>query len=447
MTTLADERIKAVRLVTDALNKSQWLPEAEIKSKRNQRLIQILHHAKNTVPHYREIFADVEIPSEITPEFWQSLPVTTRHQIKHSQQEIISDTVTDDIYTYPAVTSGTTGISVRILGTFETMVYWNAMHLREHFWHDRNFNHSYASIRRSEPGYGLVEDDVTANNWGSATENFSTGPCHYLNVMIPTAQQAIWLANKNPQYLTTYPSQAKVLARHCIENHIKVPNLLQMIAHGETVDDELRELCYEAWDAKVINVYSSVEFGAIAIQCPTHNHLHAMSENVYIEILDNDNKPCPIGVPGRVVITTLHNLATPLIRYEIGDIAQFGAPCECGRNGLQVIDKVLGRYRHRLIYPDGSSHFPYLGNREDRAHIDVKANRFQVVQHDVHNIEFKLALAEPMTPENERLYLEWVKSNLGEQFNIRLTFHDELLPDKSGKFEEFISLVDPESIT
>ena len=83
------------------------------------------------------------------------------------------------------------------------------------------------------------------------------------------------------------------------------------------------------------------------------------NENIVLEIVDNQHRPCKQGEVGRVVITALHNFATPLLRYDLGDFAEFGAPCRCGR-GLAVIRRILGRIRNRIRLPDGSSRFPYL---------------------------------------------------------------------------------------
>ena len=44
----------------------------------------------------------------------------------------------------------------------------------------------------------------------------------------------------------------------------------------------------------------------------------------------------PPGEIGRLVVTRLHHFATPLLRYDIGDYAEVGDACPCGR-GLPVL--------------------------------------------------------------------------------------------------------------
>ena len=42
----------------------------------------------------------------------------------------------------------------------------------------------------------------------------------------------------------------------------------------------------------------------------------------------------------------------PLLRYEIGDYAEVGPTCDCGRT-LPVLTRILGRDRNRLVMPNG----------------------------------------------------------------------------------------------
>ena len=104
-------------------------------------------------------------------------------------------------------------------------------------------------------------------------------------------------------------------------------------------------------------MYSSQEFGYIALQCPDAHTYHVQSEAVYVEILDGPGGPCRPGEVGRVVISTLHNYATPLLRYEMGDYAETGGDCVCGRT-LPVLNRIVGRERNMWIMPNGQRMWP-----------------------------------------------------------------------------------------
>jgi phenylacetate-coenzyme A ligase PaaK-like adenylate-forming protein len=86
----------------------------------------------------------------------------------------------------------------------------------------------------------------------------------------------------------------------------------------------------------IADIYSEQEVGYIALQFPDYPYYHVQPENILVEVLDDNGNVCSSGDIGRVVITTLHNFTTPLIRYEIMDYAKVGEPCSCGR-GLPVL--------------------------------------------------------------------------------------------------------------
>ena len=52
----------------------------------------------------------------------------------------------------------------------------------------------------------------------------------------------------------------------------------------------------------------------MASVCPRGHGWHVHAENVLLEILDDQDRPCRPGQTGRVLLTTLHNYLTPFLR-------------------------------------------------------------------------------------------------------------------------------------
>jgi phenylacetate-coenzyme A ligase PaaK-like adenylate-forming protein len=78
----------------------------------------------------------------------------------------------------------------------------------------------------------------------------------------------------------------------------------------------------------------------------------------------------------------LRDAADPL---RIGDYAEVGAPCPCGR-GLPVLKRIMGRYRNLLTLPDGTRRWPRLGyesSLQDIAPIEL----MQMIQTGVDEIK------------------------------------------------------------
>ena len=103
-----------------------------------------------------------------------------------------------------------------------------------------------------------------------------------------------------------------------------------------------------AFGNAVFNTYGCRETMLIASECARHEGLHVSMENILVEILvmgpDGSERPAKPGEVGNVVITDLHNLGQPLIRYVNGDLAVAGdnSMCGCGRS-IPRIASVDGR--------------------------------------------------------------------------------------------------------
>jgi phenylacetate-coenzyme A ligase PaaK-like adenylate-forming protein len=118
------------------------------------------------------------------------------------------------------------------------------------------------------------------------------------------------------------------------------------------VDPALRELTKKHLGARIIDLYSTAEVGPIAYQCPSSDHLHPTQIINYVEILNSNDLPCAQGEVGRVVVTALGSYGMPLIRYELGDTASWGAPCEFGIN-LPVLKPEIVRQLETYVNSKG----------------------------------------------------------------------------------------------
>lgn len=147
----------------------------------------------------------------------------------------------------------------------------------------------------------------------------------------------------------------------------------------------------------------------------------------------------PPGEAGRLAITDLHNYATPIVRYEIGDWAERGEPCTCGR-GLPTIRRILGRERNLVLMPDGSRRYPLVGFARFREVAPVV--QYQFVQHALEDLEMRLVVEARLNAKQESDLAEIVRKALGFSFALRFTYFSRPRPRApSGKFEEFVCWV------
>jgi len=211
---------------------------------------------------------------------------------------------------------------------------------------------------------------------------------------------------------------------------------------GETLRTELRELIVAAWSTsgetplRVSEIYSTAEAGIIAVPCREENSLHVQAEGVKLEILRDDGSPCNSGEEGRVVLTSLHNFAMPLIRYEIGDRAVFGPACRCGRF-LSVLAAIPGRARDMLTMSDGQHRFPYYAHNT-MMQVDAIVQH-QVAQTDLDQVEIRLVVRRPLTVMEETHVIGAATLGLGGAHKVQLVYRSEILRQASGKFAEFVN--------
>jgi phenylacetate-CoA ligase len=210
------------------------------------------------------------------------------------------------------------------------------------------------------------------------------------------------------------------------------------ITTGEVVDAGLRSLAATNLSSRIHDRYATQETGCIAIQCPDADTYHVQSEAIIVEVLNDEGRPCRPGEIGRVIVTPLFNLATPLIRYEIGDFAELGGACTCGRT-LPTLNRIMGRRRNVLVAPDGRHYWPQLHGFDFHKVAQSRQHQFRQVAPDT--LEVWLVVESPRTPAQEQEMRHILEAALPPGFKITFRYIGEFPRSVSGKHEELISFV------
>ncbi len=424
------------------LEHSQWWQPQQLQQKQLEQFALLAAHVYQHSPFFRQRFEQAGLsPSHTwTENSFATIPLLTRAELmQHAVQINCRALPNKHGAVHPIQTSGSTGRVVTVLRTEVTQLIWLALAMREHLWHQRDFSTTLAVIKAMTPTLDDPEEAARIG-WGHpATLLFDTGPSYAQPLALDVAQQAPWLERINPHYLLTYPSNLAALLDLYERGTTFPPSLRQVRTLGETLHLGLRERCKQLADIEIVDMYSSQEVGLIALQCPVSGLYHLQSESLIVEVLDEAGQPCKTGEVGRVVITDLHNFATPLIRYEIRDYAEVGPICPCGR-GLPTLSRIMGRRRNMVVLPDGSRHWPLIGAYHFREVADIR--QYQAIQHSLDDMEIRLVVTSAMTAAQESKLSDMIHAALGHAFPLRFSYFKQELPKtRGGKFEEFISLV------
>lgn len=419
-------------------DQTQWLSAEELEVRQRKQLARLYNHALRTVPHYRKTLMPAGRKDIQDKDFWLSVPILKRSDVQAAGTFLQSKKIPPDHGPVGDVyTSGTTGKPIRVFRTALTGLFWCSFTIRDHLWQGRDFSGKFASIRSTKTDREAYPKGLMTSSWGTSSLVFDTGPGAALDINATPEQQLEWLQREAPDYIQTHPTNLKRLVEYASQNNIRLPSLKQVSVISEVLAPEVRALCRDTWDVGVSDMYTSREVGYMALQCPDHEHFHVQSEGVLLEVLDKDDKLCQPGEIGRVVVTPLHNFANPLIRYEIGDYAEVGEPCTCGR-GHPVLKRIMGREQNMLILPDGGERWTLLSSDKIGDFLSLAPVRqYQFAQISKNQIEVRLVVDRDLNKDEEAKLSDWVTKQSGHPFQISFVYLNEI-PAPNGKYQDFV---------
>ncbi len=146
---------------------------------------------------------------------------------------------------------------------------------------------------------------------------------------------------------------------------------------GEPLSNRLQKLT-ASWG---LEVFETTSLGDVAgaMMCRAKDGFHAYEDVAFIETVDPiTGEALPDGEVGELVVTSLVDFLSPLIRYRTGDLVQIDrSACSCGRTHARF--HLLGRATDQILV-GGRSVLP----RELMAHVELepesRANLFQIVR-------------------------------------------------------------------
>jgi phenylacetate-CoA ligase len=155
-----------------------------------------------------------------------------------------------------------------------------------------------------------------------------------------TEQQVEAMIDLKPDGYVGTPSFLKIILEKADELRLAVPNLTKALFSGEAVPKSFRD-ALRARGIRASQVYATADVGSIAYDSEADEGL-IVDEGVLIEIVRaGTSDPVVNGEVGEVVVTLLHNLQYPLIRFGTGDLSaiepsSLSKPSSCGRTNMRI---------------------------------------------------------------------------------------------------------------
>lgn len=367
------------------------------------------------------------------------LPLLTRDDIQRADSNFWSEVPSPHGAVAENSTTGSTGQALRIRRSAANQMLWHALTLREHLWWGWDERHRLAVIRYFQAGDPVAGDGRLASWGGALGWLYDTGPAFVRSGQSGVTELLDWLQRVDPHYLLLYPSMlAAMLDAHEAAGLPRPKSLNVVRTLAETVSPALRQRCLALWGCQIVDAYSSQECGVIALQCPDSGQMHVMAESVLTEVLNEQGQACAPGEVGQLVVSDLHNFATPLLRYALGDHVELAATaCPCGRS-LPSFTRILGRRRNMITLPDGRKIWPVVGQKDWMDILTVR--QIQFVQKTLVHMVVRLWLDQPMTVQQSKSFTAVLKNNFHPDMVFEFVVSSSELPKgPGGKFEEVVS--------
>jgi phenylacetate-CoA ligase len=394
----------------------------------------LLIHADKNSHYYHNLFKtnNIDVNAMNLSEEIKKIPFLTKDIIRLNTNEIKVSNIPDSKITKNA-TSGTTGSNL-IFYRDNNVTIKQALDLRCDNWMNRGFEDKELKI------WGASWDVKKNKKIISSIKSWfkSTTVVSGYKLTDSDFGKYVQLIHKyKPYLLTSYPSILNEFAKY-VKNHNLCVKIGAIKSAGEKLHAEQRILIEEVFNVKVFDFYGARDIPMIAMQCGNDQGLHVMSENVYLEVVNDIGEPIIEG-EGDLVLTDLHNFAFPFIRYKIGDrVRVTKRKCSCGRE-LPLIDEVVGRTFDIITFNNGNRVGGTFWTFVSKSVIGIVD--FQVIQEQDRRIIFNYKHSEINKKVDEITLEKNIREFAGQDTIIVFKSVNSIPINKNGKRQFVISKI------
>jgi len=406
-----------------------------------QRLRELLQHAQQHVPYYRDLFARIAFdPASVDSlDDLQRLPFLGKPEIRANTDALKADNATG---LARFNTGGSSG---------EPLIF---------FIGNQRVSHDVAAKWRATRWWGVDIGDPEIVVWGSPIELTAQDRVRALRdkllrtELLPAFEMSeakldgfvARIRERRPSMLFGYPSALSHIGQHAEKRGIRMDDLGIRVAFctSERLYDHQREAIERIFGCPVANGYGSRDAGFIAHQCPSGG-MHLTAEDIIVEIIDAEGRVLPPGQAGEIVVTHLATGDFPFIRYRTGDVAVMDtASCACGR-GLPMLKEIQGRATDFVVARDGTVMHGLALIYILRDLPQVAG--FRIVQETLDLTRVQVVPGPGFDADTTQRIQHGLVARLGEGVRIEVEPVDAIAPEKSGKYRYVVSKVDAAEVS
>lgn len=244
-------------------------------------------------------------------------------------------------------------------------------------------------------------------------------------------------------YINGYTTCIVLLAKYLQKQNIILtdicPTLKVCIVTSEMLFENDMILLEKYLGVPIVNEYGASELEVIAFENPQNQWL-VNAETLFVEILDEQDRPVPNGVEGRIVVTSLYNKAHPFIRYDVGD---YGVLDESGTSRKPILKKLTGRTNDIAILPSGKKApgMTFYSITKKLFNDDGNVKEFVITQTKTDTFEIEYTADTALSHNDIAKIIPIMETYLEPGLNFQFIHRAQLDRSRSGKLKQFVSLV------
>ena len=323
--------------------KLETLPRKGLQALQGRRLRKLLEEVLAGNRFYQRKLRAAGIRKPVPLSRLSDLPFTTK-------KEIVADQLAHPVFgtnrTYPLElytrlhqTSGTTGAPLRCLDTPESY---------QSFVTQWKFIYRGAGVEPGERIFVAFSFGPFYGFWGAFDAAPQMGCLAISGGGQTSEQRLIQMRDLRPTVLVSTPTYALRLSEVAKAMGIDTAKLgVRATIHagepGASIPST-RKRIEDIWGAKAYDHCGMTEIGGVGFECSAQVGPHVIESQFIAEVIDPETGDSIEEGRGEIVLTTLGRIASPLIRYRTGDLADVVRKrCACGRTFAHLRGGLLGR--------------------------------------------------------------------------------------------------------
>jgi phenylacetate-CoA ligase len=405
------------------------------RARQDERLRRLAAWCWETVPYYRSSFERSGLtPREIDGVAdLAKLPILRKVDLKTHGESLLSTATAVDRRDVRH-TSGTTGFPVRVVRDRALHAWGQASWWQGLYW---------SGIHPADPILDIAIPLLHAPSrsqqaWLRLTGS-RTVPLADL-ILRDFAALRNACAGMRPALLSGQPDQLAIFAEVVRSGDVTLGALPRAVLYrSAALPEAMRRSIVRAFGAPIHARYAAYEFvPAIAHAC-VDGWLHVNAEAYAVEVVsgEEDAPAGPAPRIGRVLVTDLNNFVAPLLRYDLGDLAETApeGPCPCGRTWPRI-GRITGR-QVDVAYAREGVRVPQA-SLERALHFEVpdmgsRIWEYQFRQREVGKADLLIVTRDEALRAQSESLAAGLERRVGGLLDFRVTFTDHIARPPSGK--------------